>query len=101
MTPVERTARRLLALDKARDRQANRANADIPQPARALIWNQIDRITRVMRRERRKLAATPACGAKDMQHKARIALDWLAPSDDDDALMVSLCRDILAMKGVK
>lgn len=100
MTPAERAARRLSALDRTRNRLANEANQDISQPARALIWNQIDRVTRCMKIERRRLTGTPARKLKDIQHKARQALEWLDPSGgDDDALMVSLCRDVLAMKG--
>lgn len=100
MTPVERTARRLAALDRAWDRLAGEADADIPQPARALVWNRIERVTRCMKAERRRLIDAPARRLQDVQRKARIALDWLDPSGgDDDALMVSLCRDVLAMKG--
>lgn len=102
MTPTERYARRLSALDRTRDRLANEANRDIPQPDRALIWNKIDRVTRRMKAERRRMVETPARRLQDIQHKARQALEWLDPNGgDDDALMVSLCRDILAMKGVK
>ncbi|BCK76486.1 hypothetical protein AA0242T_2303 [Acetobacter aceti NRIC 0242] len=102
MTPAERAARRLSALDRTRDRLANEANRDISQPARALIWNQIDRVTRCFKAERRRLVKAPARRMQDVQCKARIALEWLDPNGgDDDALMVSLCRDVLAMKGGK
>jgi hypothetical protein len=98
MTPTERYARRLAALDRARDRLAGEADADISQPARALVWNRIERATSNMMSERRRMVETPARRLQDVQHKARIALDHLDEGAGDDPMLISLCRDVLAMK---
>ncbi|MBO1361928.1 hypothetical protein J2D73_19275 [Acetobacter sacchari] len=103
MTPIERKTRRALAMDRNRDRMHYEADSDgtISQAELALVWNRSQRITGRIRQERQGVATTRARTLADLKHKARLTLEYLYSEAEDDALTASLCRDILAMKGMR